>query len=578
MSNTSIVELINGDQVIIEPDRLNRSLFIDDVYKYRFVSNPGVVHKSPDDPVNPRGKYLPKENDLIWHWELGLYRVTAVDRTTYTADIDKWNISDGNVSIDGDILNGIVPARSSDFWRAYLDTTVIPHRLSLDDNYLVLGSEARFCIAFLGSNTSATGEIVSAYYDNSGTYVNERLPLETIAMERLENISIKRPKMGYCRRALDDGEKITVVSYNEHNQVTGKDTFIIQRTNLVRKPEMGNRRVTGIELISPFLSTSEPDLLEVPINATISTLSIRARVSYSDGSFRDLDVGDEDGNSRFRLLGFKYWSPSQVGPIQEITLSYKLDVTSEYSYIQGETFNSHITAPYRIKSMPVDPSFGLKLFAYPSWKDNINGWSLDYWLYSLERNISTRVQPGAVELVSGSPSFDSMNYTSVQHLGFAVNLRSVDQQYADHRHVQNLQISLLGDGSQNINRWKVRSTANQGQWYGETLFAAITADNGGLYDIDISNGFVDFNEWLDEVYYKSNPITNPSTEAKAPVPTHMLITHNTRTMEVPINQWGTPLKMPTDLRQGNNLYIRWIKRLSNTDLHLGVSAMTVRRL
>lgn len=576
--NTSIIELVNGDTVIIEPDRLKRLLFIDDIYQYRFDDAPEHVHKSPDDPINPRGKYFPKEGDMVWSWELGFFRVAAADRTTYIVDLSKWNWSDGDIHYEGDILKGIRPMGGEDIWRAYLDTTVVPHRLSLDERFLVPGSEARYLLAFHGTNVSATGEIVSAHYDQSGTYVNERIPLEVVAMTRLENVAIKRPKMSYCRRALDDGERITVVAYNEHNTVIGRDTFIIQRTNLVRKPEQGNKRISGIEIISPYLSTTEPDLLEVPINATINTLAIRARVSYTDGSYRDLDVGDEDSDSRFRILGLKYWSPAQVGPIQEVTLAYKIDTSSEYSYIQGETFNSQITAPYRIKSLPVDPSFSLKLFVYPVWRDPINGWGLDYWLYNLDRDTSTKVQSSAVELVSGSPSFATMDYVTIQNLGFAVNLRQVDDQYADHRHVQNVQVALLGDGSQNTNRWKVRTTANQGDWYGETLYAEIRADNGGLYDINIANGHVKKDEWLHEVYYKSNPLINPSAEVRPPEPTHMILVHNLRSMEVPIGQWSTTLKMPTDLKQGQNLYIKWIKRLANTDLQLGISALTVRML
>lgn len=576
MSN--YIELVNGDQVIVEPDRLAKSLFIDDIYKYRFDDAPDKVHQSPDDPVRPRGKYFPKLNDIVWSWELGFYRVSATDVTTYVVDLTKWNWSDGDITYEGDILQGIRPMGGSDTWRAYLDTTVIPHRLSLDDRYLIPGSEARFCIAFLGSNISASGEIISAYYDQTNTYVNERIPLEVVAMENLHNLAIKRPKMAYARRALETGETVTVVTYNEHNTVIGKDTFVIQRTNLVRKPEMGNKRIQSIEIISPYLSTVQPNLLEVPINATISTLAIRARVTYTDKSYRDLDVGDEDSDSRFRILGLKYWSPAQVGPHQDITLSYKIDTATEHSYIQGETFNAHITAPYQIKSLPVDPSFSLKLFAFPAWNDPVNGWTLEYWLYNLDRNISTRVQSSAVELVSGSPSYRPTDYVTVQHLGFAVNLHEVDPFYGDHRHVQNVQIAMLADGGQNTNRWKVRTTANQGEWYGERLKVIIRADNSGLYDVDISNGHVAYQDWIKELYYDMNPLINPSAEVRPPEPTHMLITHNLRTMEVPVSQWATLLKMPTDLRQGQNMYIRWIKRLANTDLHLGVSALTVQML
>lgn len=576
--NNAIIELVNGDTVIIEPDRINKTLFINDIYQYRFDDSYDTVHKGPVDPDDPRGKFFPKENDLVWSYELGFYRVSAADRTTYTVTLTKWNWSDGDVQLEGDILQGFVPKGGMDTWRAYLGTAVTPHTLALDDRYFVAGSEARYLICFLGSNISANGEIVSAYYDNTNTYINERIPLEVVAMEKLENIAIKRPKMGYCRRALTDGETITVVAYNEHNMPIRKDTFIIQLTNLIRRPDQGNKRVQGIEIISPYLSKTQPDLLEVPINASIGTLAIRARVSYTDGSYKDLDVGDEDSDSRFRILGLKYWSPAQVGPIQEVTLAYRLDLSTEYSYIQGETFNGQITANYRIKSTPVDPSYSLKLFAYPTWRDAVTGWGLDYWLYSLDRDIATRVPNNAVELVSGSPTFDPRDYVSIQHLGFAVNLKLVDERYGDHRHVQNVQVALLGDGGHNANRWKVRTTANQGEWFGETLKAEIKANNGGLYDIDISNGHVRFEEWLADVYYASNPLINPSSETRAPAPTHMILVHNTRSMEIPIDQWITKISLPSDLRQGQNLYIRWIRRLANSDLQLGISALTVQML
>lgn len=574
--NSSIIELVNGDTVIIEPDRLNRPIFINDIYQYRFDDSYETTHKSPIDPNDPKGKYFPKENDLVWSFELGLYRVSAADRTTYTVTLSKWNYSDGDVRFDGDILYGVRPGMGENSWAAYLGTGVTPHTLALDDRYFVTGSEARYVIVFLGSNISANGEIVSAYYDNTNTYVNERFPLEVVAMERLENIAIKRPKMGYCRRALTDGETLTVVAYNEHNTPIRKDTFVVQLTNLVRRPDQGNKRVQGIEIISPYLSTTQPDLLEVPINATIATLGMRARVSYTDGSYRDLDVGDEDSDARFRILGLKYWSPAQVGPSQEVTLAYRLDLSTEYSYIQGETFNGQITAPYRIKSTPVDPSFSLKLFVYPTWRDPVSGWGLDYWLYNLDRDTATRVSSNAVELVSGSPAFNPMEYVSIQHLGFAVKLDMVEDRYGSHRHVQNVQVALLGDGGQNAKRWKVRTTANQGEWYGETLWAEIKAVNGGLYDIDISNGHVRFEEWLADVFYASNPLINPNSEVRAPAPTHMVLVHNNRAMEIPIDQWITKIRLPTDLRQGQNLYIKWIRRLANSDLQLGVSGLTVR--
>lgn len=574
--STEKIKLVDGDTVIVTRDRLNITMNIDDVYKYRFNDSPDKVHKSPIDPGSPKGKYFPIENDMVYSWELGMYRVAAADPTTYVVDLAKWLYRDGDAVPDGDILSGISPGTGGDSWRLFLDTSVFPYRCDLDTRFLIPGSEPRYVVFFQGTNTSHTGEILSAYYDHTGTYVSEKIPLEMVAMTKLENTSLRRAKMGYCRRELDDGEVVTVVTYNLHNNVCGIDRFIVHRTNVTRKPEIGDRRISSVELVSPYISKTQPDLLEIPINATISTLAMRGRVNYTDGTHRVLDVGDEDSAAPFRILGLKYWSPAQVGPIQGITLAYRVDHTSEYSYLQGETQNGTVVVPYRIKSMPVDPSFSLKLFAFPVWNDPINGWTLDYWLYSLDRDISHRVIPSAVELVSGSPAFDPLDYIRVQTLGLAVDLKKVSQDYGGHRHVQNVQVALLADGGQASNRWKVRTTANQGGWYGERLFAEYNAVGGGLYDLDISNGHVDFKEWLNDVYVAVNPLVNPVAEVRAPEPTHMLLVSMTRTIEVPITQWRTAIKLPSDLRQGQNLYIRWIKRLANTDLQLGVSALTVR--
>lgn len=565
------IELTNGDIIYMSLDRRNDTLRLEDLYKYRYSDNPDNVIS------NPNGKYVARENDLIYSFDLGMFRASSVDGTTYVTEITPWDRGTDNKLPDAtDVLVGFGPSTGCEAWRAFLDTTVFPYRLSLDDRWVLPGSENERVCLFYGTNVSSSGEIVSAYYDHSGTYVNEFYPLEIVAMINLDNRAVKSPKMGYCRRSLNDGEIVTAVTYNNQNMPVREDRFVIHRTNVTRRPHQGDRRITSIELVSPYLSTTVPNLLEVPVNVTIATLAVRGRVNYSDGTSNTMDISDEDSNGKFRLAGLKYWSPNQAGPSQALTLIYRLDPSSEYSRIQGEVYNNSVTESYQIKATVVEPGFSLKLFAFPVWLDTIRGWGLEYWLYDLERVRATKLPLNAVELSTGSQSFNSHDYVSVQNLGFSVNLSLVSAVYGDHRHVQNTQIALLRDGTVTGDKWKMKTTSNQGEWYGTGVWAGIQYMGSNMHNLRIDCGMTDIDLWLDRVYYGVNPLVNQVMEIKPPRPTHMKITTLQRTVEVPVEQWNTTISIVNDLSQSANVYVQWIRRMANTDLQLGVSAFPVR--
>lgn len=567
------IELTNGDIIYMSLDRRNDTLRLEDLYKYTYSDNPSNVIS------NPNGKYVARENDLIYSFDLGMFRASSVDPTTYVTEITPWDrTSGGNANQATDLLVGFGPATGCEGWRAFLDTTVFPYRLSLDDRWILPGSEnTRICV-FYGTNVGASGEIISAYYDHSDTYIDEFIPLEIVAMVDLDNRAIKTPKMGYCRRALNDGEVVTAVTYNDQNMPTRTDRFVIHRTNIIRRPHQGDKRITSIELLSPYLSKSIDNQLEVPINVSVATMAVRGKVNYSDGESRIMDISDEDSNGKFRLAGLKYWSPTIAGPSQDLTLIYRMDPSNEYSRIQGEVYNNSITEHYKIKAVTMNAGFSLKLFAFPTWIDNIRGWGLEYWLYDLERTRATKLPLNAVELVSGSDTFEAMDYIRVQNLGLSVNLGLVSDIYGEHRHVQNVQIALLRDGSSTGDKWKIKTTSNQGEWYGEEVFAEIRYVTGSMQNLSLSCGSSSLDTWLDKVYYRVNPLVNQSIEVKPPRPTHMKITTIQRTVEVPVEQWNTEISILNDLGQSGNIYVQWIRRMANTDLQLGVSAFPVRLL
>lgn len=565
-----IITLPNGDNIIIgQEDRRSTQFNIEDLYKYRFVESGEKVFQG--------GKYVAKVGDLIYDFTMGMFKVARV--YDYIADLVLWELPKTPAnSGNEDILLGVGPGYTSETWVALLNTTVFPHRLDIDGRLHVNGSEAKEMKVFYGVNIGPTGEVISAYYDQSNNYKGDSIPLEVVGTKKINNVAIKTPKMGYSRRQLEDGELVTAVFYGVHGNVLSVNKLKIYRTNMVRRAEEADKRVQSIELISPYLSKVNPNTLEVPINVTVATLAIRAKVTYTDGSSRVMDVSDEDSGGKFRLLGLKFWSPTIRSTPAELTLVYRLDKTGENSYLQGEVADGMVTASYRIVAMPVDPAFSLKLYAFPKWTDAIRGWRLDYWLYDLDRTTARRLPSGAVELTDASQPFDGKDYTTVQRLQLSVNLSQVSDEYGEHRHVQNAQVALLRDGSVPGSKWKVRSSSNQVEWYGDGLTAPVKSIGGGLFSLELANGCKNLTEWLDLVYYRLDPLFDNRSEVKAPAPTHFKIITLQRTIEVPIDQWNSPITFINDLTSGDTIYLGWVKRLANNDLQLGVSGIPINRI
>lgn len=565
------IPLGNGDSVIVNKDRRRLQFDLQDLYQYSLLDSGNAIVKTES------GKHVPNENDLIHDFEMGWFRVSRVDYTTYVAELAIWEQKDDGPTLEElDRLLGTGPGYASETWRCYLDTRVFPHLLQVDNQLHIRGSESHEIRIFKGVDRSASGEVISAYYVNN-EYVNDAIPLEVYATTKLDNIAEKVPKMGYTSRKLADGEVVTVVTYNIHGTPIDYNKLLIHNTNLTRRPDEAQKRVQGIKLLSSRLSSSEPNVLLMPVNITVASLAMRAQVTYTDGTTSIQDVVDEDGNGKFKLMGLKYWSPTVGGREQDVTLTYELSQNEEYSYLQGQTANGRIPEPYLIRGTVSDPAYSLKLYAFPTWVSDVTGYVLDYWLYDATRQTSLKVPRNAVELHPDSSPFNGIDFTTIQNMKVGVRMKLVDPAYGDYTHVQQFQVSLLRSGGQQQTNWRMKFSGNQVDWYGTNLQARVTNAGGGLSNIELANGFTKQEDWLNAVYQATNPLYDTASEPKAPTPSHVIITTNTRTFELPISQWATKTVFVNDVAEGGTIYLKWIKRLINGDLQLGVSGLTVHK-
>lgn len=570
--------LPNGDVVIVNDDRRCLTFFIGDLYKYRFLDDTSSV-------ISGGGMYVPNVNDVVYHFELGWYRVNSVDPTTFIVNLSEWhqNTDDPTVN-EADRFLSTSSGYQSESWRVYLDTRTLPYRLEIDEGFRTYGNKTVGIKIFRGVDTSDTGEIVSAYYNQNGEYVSDTIPMEVVANvvdsvfsaeAEFNNIAIKAPVVGYTTKDMAEGEYLTAVGYSPEGMPVRSVRLILHRTNVYRRVEDTQRRVTSIQLITPYLSETEPNKLLVPLNINVASLVMRAKVTYSDGKTITLDVGDETSGSKFMIYGLKYWSPSIPGTPQRLSLVYRLSPGEEFSRSEGESESGLVMEPYELVATHVDPSMSLKLFVFPTWQAGLNAYSLEYWLYDLVRLQWWKVPQGAIELEQSSRSFDGMDFTTVQTLTVAVRLNQLDPTWGTHRHVQTIQVALIRSGSLPATNWRVRHSANQASWFGDNKQAVVTSTGGQSAAFDISCGCGTQEEWLNQLYYAQEPLYDILAEAKAPPPTHFILMTRLQEFDFPVSMWGNELTILNDLTLGQNVSIRFLRRDVNGELQLGVAALPV---
>src|SRR5690606_3680018 len=354
---------------IVDPDRGYREFAIWEIYT------------GPDGT----GVYVPNVNDAVRDWKVGWYRVKSVDYTTGLSQLELWETPSTNTDVDqSELLLGVGPGYQSETWRVYVDTRKIPYTLEIDRRLHLYGTEVTHLKLFKGVDVSETGQVISAHYDQAGNLLGENIPLQLVATTDRTNTAIKCPTSSFTSVPLVDGEVVSYVAYAANGTPVSKGKLLVENTSLARRSESNLRYITGIRLESPFLSASDPQVIEFPINLNVDSITLQGVVEYSNGDIVKLPITG-DVSDKFSLFGLRHYVPTIEGQPVPLTLNYRLSDT-EYSYVQGPTANGSIAEAYRGITVRADNSYSVKLFAYPNWKGEVNGYELDFWLYSLDRD------------------------------------------------------------------------------------------------------------------------------------------------------------------------------------------------
>lgn len=557
--------------VIVDPNRGYREWHLSEIY-------------SPGNPSS-EGQYVPNKDDSVRDWTQGILRVINVDYTTGISILQKWTepVDPGAVT-DEDILLGAGPGYQSESYRMFLDQSVFPHSLSADARLHLYGTSVTSIQVFLGTDISENGDIISQYYDSAGNLLGSHIPVEAAAMflngvvipggsSSNYNVAVKVPRVGHTTRALTDGQVVTVVAYDSSGEARSQAKLLIKNSAFVRQTDSSLKYVASITIETPFLLGSDPHVIEYPINMPVDNLNLIGVVTYSDGSQHRMPV---DG-TKFELSGLRNYVATIQGQTVDLMLSYQLSV-GESAYMDNTSPNGKINVPYQARTKESDGAYSVKLYAYPTWVDLLNGWRLEYYLYNLDRQQVYRVTNLVSQAINSAP-FDPLLYGVKQRINIGVNMNDVDPLFDSWRHTQPFEITLIRRGDQRLgHNWTVGFDAGQDPAYGvdvEALFTFINVSNSTL---DISCEQTSLEDWLDLVYYPIKPLFDARTEVGPLVPNFFVVVSNNNRVELPISQWNQPINVESVPGEGKLIFIEFIRKTSETDLQLGVAGMCLHQV
>lgn len=507
-------------------------------------------------------KYVPKVGDYVANRSLRkTFEVTALDQFTLIPTL---------IDTEGNTGLGLVDTVSNNYV-AYIDTRVVPFVFTLDARWLIPGSMTSYCKVFKGTNATNTGKVLSFLYDQSGNFLTNNIPLETASIDNHTNIATKVVQQCHTNEALQDDEIVTAVIYDAQGHVMKKDYFRVENTGFIRSVSAGVKYVSHISLKSPFLSSSDQHRLDYPLNVPLQAFNMTGVVNYSDGSTLELTVD----NTRFRMLGLERFVATAPGQEIPLVLSYTLD-NDEIAYGNVSIDGKTISQAYSLVAAPQNGAYSVKLFGYPSWVDNILGYTMKWFLMDLNRDILFEVTPFVYYNNNGDP-YNPTLYNQIQNISVRINLRDISNAFASYIHTQTATVVLKNPGTVTTGtQWLVAADPNQDPMYGNNLFASVQMINQNLWKVKVDAGIANQVSWLEQLYTYTRPVLDRKKEISPPAPTHFVVFHGNNRFEFPVAQWSAELTITDTLPLAGTLFVEFIRRTATGDLRLAVAGLPIR--
>ena len=514
-------------------------------------------------------RYIPKVKDYVVDVDTyTTYIVDGLDPVTLIPTLRE--IRPANMSFgftETDILFGVGPGASADTYRVYIDKSTVPSTMSVDGRLKVHGTASSYAKIYKGDPATPSGRVVSKIFDGSGVFVSENVPLELVALDSHINYATKCVATCNVTEDLVDGEIVTVVMYSDTGHVVSKRQLLVENTSFIRALGSPSKYITHISMRSIFLSLASDRLIEFPLNVPMNALNMIGIVHYSNGDTFETPV---DG-TKFTMFGLDQFVSSIAG--QEIPLVLKYNMASDETAFAGVGVEGKsITAPYVMKLINPNNSYAVKLFCYPRWVSEAAGYSLEWWMLNLDRNVYFNVTPH-VRFSSTMGVFDPKGYGYSQRKSVYINLGDVSGAFKNFIHTQILTINLLNTPQLGATPWTISAANNTTlPYYGRDIYANRVNDS----QVNLKSEFLTKEEWLKEFYYATYPLVDNTRELIPIMPTHFVASIGNTSVRFSINDWDKNLSIVNSVDLYKNVSIRFVKQTSNGDLQLSIAEVIVR--
>lgn len=534
-NNTAVTA--TGRTVIMFNNRKPDAYGIEDIY-------------DPDNPSS--GKYVPSLRSLAVDNQGGLYYVSAQDPSTL-----KSTLMPCTFVTTEDSGNEVVTIVSygNDKFCLYVDTRTSPYKLVVDAKLLLYGNNL---VEYALYATGEDGQeiCISQYYDSTGTFISNRIPLQSI---NETYPAYKYPTNCHCTTNLVEGDPVILRAYNNIGNLAAEITVYARNAYWLNDLLSGVNPITKLDATCLQMLGDDFFLYE---KQDVSHLNIQPYLTYADGTRQNIPVD----NTQCFIYGLDDIIPSYPGRSQTIIIKYFLNHKETTTHQTDE--RRFLTCTKKVVVVNNHNDYTVKLTPIPLWDTDHKTWKLRFFAYTDDRTAVYDVTD-LVRINEDYP-FDgtTASFGKEQRIVLDYDLQSIFDSDDSISGAQSLFITLWDH--QKYERYTYRDTKDDTFIFG--VDGSITRRPVIHYDETISQYFIPTSVFankeavIESFYTLARPPYDPQHETVAPTPTHFTVrdVYSGRQLiggPIPLDSYGQcwPMVIGTSVTVGQTVLVEFLE-------------------
>lgn len=495
----SSTKIVNGRKILIYNERNIDDLLYDEIF----------------DPDNEEsGNIYPSLYSRVMKKDGSLWFVYKQDPAIFKSYISPCRIPSES-EIDGNNDDVQIISYGNDEFYLYLDDKTKPFGLRPDAKLIFFGNDLVEYVLF-HSIAGGTNEVVSMYFDSTGNFVSNRIPL---IKESINGNTGTRPSNCHTTINLVEGEAVQMQVYDSKGNLASTQTLYVRNTISLNDLGTLSVPITGLEFTSPQMMNKDECFIYE--KQDISHLNIQPYLAYADGSKIAVNI---DSQKCF-LLGADDYIAAYPGYSQTVMLKYFLN--RKESALNAETVNEtrFITKSIKITTKMNTERYSVKVGIFPVFRESTNKWTLHFFAYTGDRDHVYNCTD-IVQYSTGKEFHDDVDYYGKeQHIEIKYNLQELFNATNEVIGVQSFYITVWNPKV--YVKYTFKEDVEADTVYGAD--SSLMRRPVIYYDNELDMYFIPttvFNNWdavVESFYLNAKPPFNSGTETVAPTPTHFNI-------------------------------------------------------